>query len=141
MPACMILLSEATVRRWFTLTCVDRTRFMLSKSFSGPFGAAVGSALQPAAVEEDRRYFALRIYQLDLVPARFEDRHGVGREARLHPQLVRQPLVVKARPIDGLLDIHLEIENVKHGLEDRVDDGRPSRRAEREIELAAPQDD
>src|SRR5580765_3363819 len=106
MPACIALLSQATLSLWFTHTCVERTRFMSSKSFGSSFGAAVGGALQPSAIEHDRRNFSLGGYKFELVPARFEDRHCVGRKSGFETQLVRQPLMMEAREIDSLLDIH-----------------------------------
>src|SRR5436305_1141971 len=135
MPACIALLSQATVSLWFTLTCVDKTRFMFSETPRNSLGTPIGRALQPAAVEQNGGDFALRVHELDLVTARFEDRHRIGRKARLHSKLVRHPLMMEARPVHRLLDVHLEIEDVQHGLEDRINDSRPTRRAQREVEL------
>src|SRR6266849_1583041 len=141
MPACMALFSQATLRRWFTHTCVDRTRFMLSESFCGSFATAVGCALKPVAIPEDGGRFALRADQLDLVAARFEQRDGIRRKAALHPQLVGEPLMMEAGPVDCLLDVHPEVEHVDHYFEHRIDDGRTAGRAYGEIEFAVAQDD
>ena len=65
MPADWILLSVATVSRWLTKRCVERTRNMIPLHCEcGPnvpwpcFDAAVRSALQPSVVDDDGRYFA-----------------------------------------------------------------------------------
>src|SRR5215216_3115575 len=73
----------------------------------------------------------------EAVAARFEGAEGVG----AHPEglvddLVRQPLVMYARRVDGLLDVHVEVDDVDDDLEDGVDDGGAAGAAYREPERA-----
>src|SRR5919206_1775155 len=67
----------------------------------------------------------------------FERPEGVGAQAEgLVGYLVGQPLVVYARRVDGLLDVHVEVYDVGDDLHDRVDDGRAAWRADGEPERA-----
>src|SRR2546430_14892842 len=100
MPACITRLSQAIDNRWLTNKCVESTRFMRSISFCRAFGARVGRALEPSIADADSRHLTLRIFKLNGMTARFEQRHRIRRETALQLQHVGHPLMMQARSID-----------------------------------------
>src|ERR1041384_289992 len=72
-----------------------------------------------------------------LVTARGERSLRVARQpVWLVNQFIRQPLMMNARGIDRLLDIHVVVDHVRNHIKHGIDDRRTARTADREPERA-----
>src|ERR1044072_2066847 len=72
-----------------------------------------------------------------LVPTRSQRLLRVTRQTkRLADKLIRQPLVMNAREVDRLLDVHLVVDHVCDDAQHRVDDGWSTRTFHREPQTA-----
>src|SRR5262249_40679876 len=127
-------------RTTLSLTSITR-KALIAHGFAG--AAHVVTALQPAIAEQnglDTRSddgFVL----FDRVTGLFKHRNGVWRNAALELELIGFPLVVNAGKVDGILNVHLKIDDVEDHLQDSGDDAGAARSAQDEERLAVFQND
>src|SRR6266478_4290927 len=108
-----------------------------------PGAAFVMAALQPTAIYQNA-FHARDDYGLcffDVIAGLFKQSNRVRRKTALDIETVGLPLMVDAGKIDGVLQIHTEIDDAQYHLQDGGNDARSSRSAENEKRLAIFQDD
>ena len=133
-----------TVSRWLTNMCVDMALCMSKvqgpRSARGPadlglrtliaHGLAalprIGGAQQPTVrTHRDSVRIPEIVPDVKLVAPRPQQRQRVGREAGFDADAVGQPLVVKARGVNGLLHAHLVVYDAQQDVQHRADNLGP----------------
>src|ERR1700674_2161464 len=96
------------------------------------------ASLKPAAIDQNAFHasadYGFRFF--DAVSGFLEQSNRVRRNAALDIEAVGLPLMVDAGKIDGVLQVHTEIDDVQHHLQDGSDDAGAAGSAQGDKRLA-----